>query len=174
MRIVWPSRRRFSTMRKISLRRGAPDQRRLVEQDEPRLGEARPRHLQHLLLATERSAGPAPPRLAQDGERLVEPLISSSSSASAARVGAEPEVLLHGHQGKTFGPAGRTPCRDAGDWREADRDILAVERHAPLRAGKRPKRVLNTVDLPAPFGPMIETTCRTARRGHALQDLELP
>ena len=28
----------------------------------------------------------------------------------------------------------------------------------PCRAGNRPKTVLNTVDFPAPFGPMIETT----------------
>src|SRR5262249_31772162 len=65
-------------------------ERRLVEQDEPRLEEQRARHLQHLLLAAGEVAGPAAPRLAQHGKRLVEPLdLGLELGRARPRVGPE-------------------------------------------------------------------------------------
>ena len=39
-----------------------------------------------------------------------------------------------------------------------------AKRTWPWRAGRSPKSVLKTVDLPAPLGPMIETTCPASTR----------
>ena len=38
------------------------------------------------------------------------------------------------------------------------------KRICPCQAGRSPKSALNTVDLPAPLGPMIETTCPVSTR----------
>src|SRR5262249_33339408 len=76
-------------------------ERRLVEQDQPRLEDQRPRHLQHLLLAAGKIAGAAPSRLAQHGKRLVEPLdLRLELGRARARVGPETQVLLDRHQRK--------------------------------------------------------------------------
>src|SRR4029453_5294807 len=155
---------------------GRQAERRLVEQDEPRLEEQRPRPLQHLLLAAKKSAGPAPPRLAQDRKRLVEPLdLGLQLGRARPRVGPEPEVLLDGHQGKyvtSLRDVRHAATQEIG-WRLV-RDVLAVERHAPLPGGQEAEEWLEHRRLSGAVRPDDRDHLAGLHvEGHALQDLEL-
>ena len=62
--------------------------------------------------------------------------------------------------GTGCGPAARARCRAAAARGGEPVDGLAAKRTEPWRGRSRPLIVLSTVDLPAPFGPIRQMTCR--------------
>src|SRR5262249_6259374 len=151
-------------------------ERRLVEQDQPRPEEQRPRHLQHLLLAAGKIAGSAPPRLAQHGKRLVEPLaLGLELGRARPRVGPEAQVLLDRHQRKDV--AALRHVRHAASQEIGRRlvgDVLAVEHHEPLARGQEAEERLEHRRLARTVRPDDRHHLAGLHvEGHALQNLEL-
>src|SRR2546427_1312531 len=151
-------------------------ERRLVEQDQPRLEEKRSRHLEQLLLTTGEVAGPPAARLAQDGKRLVELLdLSVELGRARPRVSAEQEVLLHRHERKDVPPlrdVRHAAAQELG--RGPIRDVLAAEEHPALTGGQKTEYRLEYGRLPRPVGAddRDHLAGLDAER-HALEDLEL-
>jgi hypothetical protein len=78
---------------------------------------------------------------------------------AAPPVGAEVEVLAHGHAREAVPALGRERDPAVDDLvRRHARDVLAVERDRAALAGVRPEIERSVVDLPAPLEPISVTT----------------
>ena len=151
------------------LRRPAPGRahRGLVQQQELGRRDQAPADCEHLLLASGERAGILARPLAQDGEELHRVLdIAGGVGAGAQRRRAELQVLAHGHAGEHL-PVFRH-VRDAEMRPLSGRnggEVLPLEQDASAATGTVPEIALNSVLLPAPFGPMTVTNspARTVR-----------
>jgi len=148
----------------------------LVEQDQPRLEEQGPRHLEHLLLPAGEVACALPLRLAESGERLVDSLyLPIELGRPRASVGPQQEVFLDGHQRKDVPPlrdVRHAAAQEIGG--RSVRDVLAVQEHTALPGGQEAEDRLEHGRFPrAVRADDRDHLTALDREGHALQDLEL-
>ena len=94
----------------------------------------------------------------------------------AKRDAAELEIVQHATAPeRCCGPAGRRQM-PASSMSRGARFVMSRPSSVivPARTGSRPKIVLNTVDLPAPFGPMtVVIAPRRTPRGRAVENRHL-
>ena len=135
-------------------------QRRLVEQQQLRLGHQRAAHREHLLLAAGHRARLLRLALLQAREQLEDALeVVADLGVVGAGERAELEVLAHGHAREAVAALGRLRDAQLDDllW-PAAADLLARRSGScPSRGGVMPEIERSVVDLPAPLEPISVT-----------------
>ena len=140
-------------------------ERRLVEHDDVRLDDLRARHGEHLLLAAGQRAGMLAGALAQDRELLEHRLDARFQLAACRAARSRPCAgsrarVIFGNSARSCGTKQMPFRRIWSGRRPSMRSPL--KRISPSRIGSRPAIAFSSVDLPAPFGPMMH--CDLARR----------
>ena len=134
-------------------------ERRLVDHQQARMQQLGDGHLEDLLLAARQRAGGVTALAGQHREAGQQRLDVLAHARVAAQVGAHLEVLLHAHRRESCSvPAGRSRRRAAAPPSTAGR--RSPRRRSgcvPWRGVTMPNTVRSSVDLPAPFAPMMQT-----------------
>ena len=147
---------------RVDERRREPG-RGLVEQQYLRVRHQRSRHRDHLPFAAAHRAGGLRSALAETRKELVH--AGDALAGRRAVEGAHLEVLLDGEGGKhvvELRHVAEPLARDRVRLRSGE--VVARNRTRPWRGFSRPKIVLISVDLPAPFGPITVTISPSATR----------